>query len=230
LAGSLVFEIFAQGTIFLNNRTPTGDVRIYSIDGLTGIGSAANGATAQLFLVSSNGGALVPLYPSTAFRTNSAAVAFFVAPVEVSVPGYPAGSQVRIILRAWENGFDYPGFRWESVEPLTVTLGGTTTEGETLPPATLSGLQGGRPLTPAYVYLEEVSREDDRWRFYFLNTYWIPFYELHVEASTDLNVWQPVGVTWETKEMRRSFTVPAPGVGNGNLFYRIRGDVPKPTP
>ena len=81
----------AQGTIFFNNRTSTGDVPIYAPDGVSGMGSLGL-VNAQLFLQPAGGGALVPLNPATTFRTTSPAAMYFVSPVDVAVPGFAAGT------------------------------------------------------------------------------------------------------------------------------------------
>jgi hypothetical protein len=58
--------------------------------------------TAQLFL--DNNGTLTPLYPTTTFRTDSHFFSnYLIVPDQpVTVPGFPPGSTVPILLRFWE--------------------------------------------------------------------------------------------------------------------------------
>jgi hypothetical protein len=135
---------FAQGTVFFNNRTSAGDVRIFAPDGVSGAGTAAASVSAQLFLVPAGGGALVPLSPATTFRT-SAAASFFVNPVDVTVPGIAAGESATLIIRAWDTAagsFEASLLQGES-EALTITgLGGVNpTTGAIVPTPDLAGLQ-----------------------------------------------------------------------------------------
>ena len=127
----------AQGTIFFNNRTSTGDVRIYAPDGVSGFGTLPN-AQAQLFLIPSGGGTPVPLLPATTFRTGVAS--FFVNPVDVTVPGVPAGTAATVILRAW-SGTDYA----------TALISGESA------PLTISALGGVNPVTGAIVPTPDLS-------------------------------------------------------------------------
>lgn len=221
----LSIDALAQGTIILNNRTPSGNVRISSTDGMRGIGMAPEGATAQLFLVPADGGALIPLFPTATFRTNPAS-SYFVSAVEVSVADKAAGSTAVVILRAWENGNDIPGARWESL-PLTVTLGGETAGGEVLPAAPLNGLSGGRPLTPGYTYFNSISRENDQMR---LVVSYLPEgiepapYPSYLESSGDMKTWQTV--TTIQNPPSQKLTVPFIGANGAALFYRVRMDRP----
>jgi hypothetical protein len=134
---------FGQGTIFFNNRTSAGDVRIYAPDGTSGAGTAAPVVNAQLFLVPSGGGALVPLTPATTFRTGAAA-SFFVNPVDVVVAGINAGSPATILVRAWDaaaGSYDAAVLRGEST-PFTISaLGGISPTGTIVPTPDLAGLQ-----------------------------------------------------------------------------------------
>jgi hypothetical protein len=211
VAGWSSFQVFAQGTIYLNNRTPEGDVRINL--GETG----TNGTTAQLFLVPTSGYELIPLYPSTTLRTGVAAS--FVYPEVVSVPNIPAGAQVTVILRAWINGNDLPGLRWESI-PLTVTLGGTNETGEVFPAAPLSGLQGGQPLTPTISWFQSITLTNNLLRFGVWNAS-VLSHAVRVESSSDLTNWQPAAPTWEVETLNRSFVLPFTGTSGEEVFYRM---------
>lgn len=137
---------FAQGTISFNNRTPTGDARVTRPDG-TGAGA---GITAALY-----SGATM-LTPTTTFRT-SAAAAFFVNAVEVTVPGVPAGGSAPIRMRAWETAagsYDAASaagstfLRGESNEITVTGLGGTPAGAPPIPAPGLSGLQGFALVVP----------------------------------------------------------------------------------
>jgi len=136
LAAVLVsVSAFAQGTVTLNNRTSTGDAKIFMPDGTTGPG--LNGGMAQLYL--SSGGTLTALTPATPFRSSSAAASVFVTPIDVTVPGIAAGSPATFVLRAWVGGASYEAatqFRGESGNVSVSALGG-------VPPG------GGAPITNA---------------------------------------------------------------------------------
>jgi hypothetical protein len=129
---------FAQGTILFNNRTPTGDARVFRPDGVTGAGA---GVTAQLFLVGA-GGALTPIPGTTTFRTTPAAATFFVNPISVNVPGVAVGANATVRMRAWEGAsWDTATIRGESNDVLVQNLGGQIGNNPPSPDAPLSGLQ-----------------------------------------------------------------------------------------
>ena len=139
----LTASTFAQGTIFFNNRTSAGDVPI-SLSSGAGVGSIPGGASAQLFLVPSGGGALVPLLPATTFRTSSPAAMYFVNPLDVTVPGIPAGSPATILLRMWDTlsgSYEAATLRGESAQFTIPALGGITVTGVIVPTPDLAGLQ-----------------------------------------------------------------------------------------
>lgn len=92
----LSLSSFAQGIIFFNNRTSLGDAPVTRPDG-TGAGA---GFTAQLFLL--NGSTFTPLTPTTTFRASSPAAAFFINPLDIVVPGVPAGSPATFRMRVFE--------------------------------------------------------------------------------------------------------------------------------
>lgn len=123
---------YAQGTVVFNNRVPGSvDARLVLPDG-TGAGA---GWRAQLVLRGA-GGTVTPLTPVTTFRTSSQAAMGYVEPVDVSVPGVPAGARATLVMRAFNGStFDTSSLRYES-NPVTITLGGGV-----LPPANLVGLQ-----------------------------------------------------------------------------------------
>jgi len=130
---------FAQGTIFFNNRTSAGDVRIFAPDGTSGAGTLGT-VNAQLFLVGT-GGALTALTPATTFRSGNAS--FFVNPVDVTVPGLAAGTAASVIVRAWVgDSFDAALTRGESAAVNIAGLGGVNpTTGAIVPTPDLAGLQ-----------------------------------------------------------------------------------------
>ena len=138
LAAVLVsVSTFAQGTVIFNNRVGTVDAKISRADG-TGAGA---GVTAQLFLVGA-GGALTPLTPTTTFRTTSAAAAFYLNQVSVTVPGVPAGSPATFRIRAWEGAsYDTATIKGESNDVLITQLGGQPATGAPIPDPALNGLQ-----------------------------------------------------------------------------------------
>jgi len=145
---------FAQGTIFFNNRTSVGDVPVYALDGVSGIGSMGV-ANAQLFLAPSGGGALVPLNPATTFRTTSPAAMYFVNPLDVTVPGYAAGTSATIVMRVWL-GADYATatFRGESAPFTIAALGGVNPQtGAIVPTPDLAGMTGWSIPEPSTIAL-----------------------------------------------------------------------------
>jgi hypothetical protein len=218
-AGILGANVIAQGTIRLNNRTPEGDVPIYGPGpgGMVGLGASPGGATAQLFLLPSDGGALAPLLPSTSFRTTGE-LSPFVYAVDVSVPDMPAGSRATVILRAWGN--NSPDLLWQSL-PLVVTLGGTNANGEIFPTPSLNGLQGSMPLTPALSYFQSICRTNEDLHFLVYNAAGFPFTEI-VESSTNLVNWQQVAPNWAPEKPGRSFTLTSAGTNSEKLFFRMR--------
>jgi hypothetical protein len=131
---------FAQGTIFFNNRTSAGDVRIFAPDGVAGAGSLGT-VNAQLYLVPSSGPE-IPLTPATTFRTGNAA--FYVNPVDVTT-ALPAGTPVVVRVKAWMGGASYETatqFIGESAPVNIAGLGGVNpTTGAIVPTPDLSGLQ-----------------------------------------------------------------------------------------
>lgn len=132
-------KLLAQGTVtFLNRSASAGiDARVLLADG-TGVGA---GFTAQLYggPASAQVGSLTPLFPTTTFRTLSAAAMGYVESVVVTVPGVPPLNDAKLIMRV------FSGVSWETSlcrgesNPLQITLGGGD-----IPPTGLSGLQ---PLT-----------------------------------------------------------------------------------
>jgi hypothetical protein len=140
-------SLHAQGTIFFNNRTSAGDYPVYLPDLVTGAGLIPGGASAQLYLVTSGGGALVPLAPATTFRTSSAAAALYVNPVDVTVPGILPGEPATIVMRVWASSYGsfdaaaVPGFTGESQQLTIAALGGVNPNtGAIVPTPDLAGL------------------------------------------------------------------------------------------
>ncbi len=132
--GTFIFNTFIHGSV---------DAPVRLSDG-TGPG-LSSGWVAQMFHVRSDN-SVVPLSPSTTFRSTSAA-SFYVmpSPEGVRVPGVPVGSMATLRLRAWnsENGETYETatLRGESSD-LTIRLGGTPVFGPPIPDPPLIGLQG----------------------------------------------------------------------------------------
>jgi hypothetical protein len=140
----------AQGTIFFNNRTSVGDVRVFGDASYT-VGAGSLGTVnAQLFLQPAGGGALVPLTPATTFRNNSAAASFFVNPVDVTVPGYAAGTSATIVMRAWlGSDFATATIRGQSDAFTIASLGGINpATGAIVPTPDLAGMQGFTLVLP----------------------------------------------------------------------------------
>ena len=135
----LSLSSFAQGTVFCNNRPSTGDARFSNWDG-TGLGE---GFTAQLFLV--NGSTLTALTPTTTFRTTSPAAAYFINPLDIVVPGIPAGSPATFRVRVYNSAagsYEAAVHRGESNDVTVQQLGGITPAGGIVPTPELAGLQG----------------------------------------------------------------------------------------
>lgn len=133
---------YAQGTVnFTTRAIPDVDVKVFEADGTTPL--AGTGFTAQLY-----GGAagaaeseLVPLTPTTTFRTGNGAG--YVTPAgSVAVPGVPEGGTATLQLRVWDNAggtiTSFDAANTYGMSPLfTVsTLGGVLTT-----PPNLIGLQ-----------------------------------------------------------------------------------------
>jgi hypothetical protein len=134
---------FGQGTIFFNNRTSAGDVRIFAPDGVAGAGTAAATVNAQLYLVPAGGGTPIALTPATTFRAGANA-SFFVNPLDVTVPGIAAGNAATVIMRVWDGAsFENPATVFGESDPITISaLGGVNpTTGAIVPTPDLAGLQ-----------------------------------------------------------------------------------------
>ena len=126
---------FAQGLVYFNNRvTGVVDARVTWL-AEQGIGA---GYTAQLFGAPEGTPVvkLTPLFPTTTFRTSSAASQGYINPVVVEVPGVAPGQRATLVMRVFPTGgiFELP-YGGESNQ-IIVTLGG-----DILPPANLEGLR-----------------------------------------------------------------------------------------
>jgi hypothetical protein len=138
----LTLTTWGQGQVQLNNRiVGVVDSRFTHPDGSGLVGAAY---TAELALVS--GGAIIPLVPSTVFRSDIPAAAGYVVPVDVVVPGVYKDEQATFILRAYEtlagsyeNAIVTGAFHGES-NPVIITLGGRPRVGPPMPGAPLVGL------------------------------------------------------------------------------------------
>lgn len=147
----LSLSSFAQGTVFFNNRTSTGDVPFTRLDG-SGLGE---GFTAQLFLV--NGLTLTPLTPTTTFRTTSPATTPYIHALDIVVPSVPAGSPATFRIRVFEtaagsydaavSGLYMYG---QTADVNVAQLGGVTPTGGIVPTPDLAGLGN-------FVYVPEPS-------------------------------------------------------------------------
>lgn len=129
---------YGQGTVQFNNRVPPDLIaRVTTPDGA----GVANGFTAQL-LGGPVGGQLTPLTPTTTFRTGNAAG--FVVPVDVAVPGVPAGGTATFVMRAFNGATFETSTQFGESNPVTVSsLGGVPPGGgPPLTSPTLSGLNG----------------------------------------------------------------------------------------
>jgi hypothetical protein len=135
---------YGQGTVIFNNRTGNVDAPVGNFDG-RGWGTLP-GAMAQLYLVSA-GGVLTPLFPTTTFRTTSAAAEFYVNQVTVTVPGIAPGSPATVRMRAWAGTSSWETaaglYRGESNDVTISQLGGIPPGGGApIPDPILTGLQG----------------------------------------------------------------------------------------
>ena len=150
LAAVLVsVSTFAQGTVNFNNRvTGQVDAPVFRPDGVTGAGPTV---TAQLFLVTGSAGSYTytPVGQTTTFRAPTTAnplLAAYVNPLaSMEIAGAAPGSQVGLVLRAWEGvSYDASVIKGESNNgnPFTVTLGGDIPGAPTAVPANLIGLTG----------------------------------------------------------------------------------------
>lgn len=121
------------GLISFNNRViGVVDARVLLANG----NGAGEGWTAQLYGAAEDE-PLVPLLPTTVFRTSSAAAAGYVNPVDVAVPGVNPGERATVVMTVFNgDSFETAPLAGQS-EAIVVTLGGNT-----LPPANLIGMEG----------------------------------------------------------------------------------------
>jgi hypothetical protein len=145
----------------------------------------------QLFLVDQEQSRLVPLYPTTSFRTNVNEGGFFLEPVQVAVPGMSPGSEVMLIVRGWIDGDKYEAayYQGESA-PIVVTLGGTNTAGDVIPLPSLEGLESFQIslLTPPpFAFFDSISQTTDRTTITLFDNR-----DSVLEASSDLSTWSAV--------------------------------------
>ena len=152
----LSLSSFAQGTVFFNNRTSTGDARVVQEWLPPPDLPLGPGYTAQLYLV--NGSVLTPLTPTTTFREatpTTPLAAYFIVPLDVAVPGIPAGSPATFRMRVFATA--HGSYEAATVSPLlgfgesndvfVPRLGGITATGEIVPTPDLAGLQGFMVMT-----------------------------------------------------------------------------------
>jgi len=124
--------LFGQGQVYFNNRvTGVVDARVTTSDGF-GLGA---GWIAQLF-----GGpagtplsGLTPLFPTTTFRTSSAAAMGYLNGVVVTVPGVAPGEQAALVMRV-SCGEPAASISFAESNLITIAIGGGI-----LPPANWQG-------------------------------------------------------------------------------------------
>lgn len=140
-------DVASSGTVYFNTQVPETimpgtpgfpwmgvDARVTYSDGTP----AGAGLTAQLFGETSGAAldSLRPLEPPTTFHT-SPALAGYVKPVAVSIPGVSSANPVTLILRVFNSSsFETSTIRGQS-DPITIKVGGGT-----LLAANLAGLKG----------------------------------------------------------------------------------------
>ncbi len=108
--------------------------------------------TAQLFggPLGTADASLVPCFPSTTFRTQTALAGFVVAPpTPVTLPGVPPGFQARLQLRVWDNR---GGTITSWADALQAAADGTLMLGDSLAFDSLP-LGGGTTLSPILIGL-----------------------------------------------------------------------------
>jgi len=128
-----------QGQINFQTRIPPDIldakvIRFGDWGSTTGLG-AGEGFTAELVMVG-KGEALTPLLPKTVFGTRTPADTYYVEPVIVTVPGFPAGSQIMVRMRVFETvAGNYESSRFKTISSdVHLTLGSPDS------PANLNGL------------------------------------------------------------------------------------------
>jgi hypothetical protein len=213
----LSVSTLAQGTLIFNNRTPTGDAPVILPDG-SGAGNLP-GVVAQLFRVS-GGGVMIPLTPTTTFRTTSPAATYFVTEISpFVVDGVLPGQSVTVRMRVYQ-GSSYDTAvasglpHWESNDVVISQLGGTLENGQMLPTPSLNGLSFGGTLTPTLRF-DFFGIEGDNLRFGLSVNMPQPSYVL--EASQDAVTWQSILTNAPT-----SVTIPYNPTINPNRFFRLR--------
>jgi hypothetical protein len=134
---ALCRHALADGQVFFNTHIRGGvDAPFTRADG-TGLGA---GYTAGLFLV--NGTTLLPLFPTTTFRTDPPTSTPYVNSLVVTVPNLNPGQTVTLRMRAWKGAnYETAACRLESGD-ITVVLGG-----DVIIPPNLTGLQGAQLQT-----------------------------------------------------------------------------------
>lgn len=123
------------------------------------------------------------------------------------MPGAPAGSTVNIQLRVWIGGATYEtasAIGESNIIPLT--LGGVLSDGRTVSPAILVGLQGFEVSGNASWFDSIIVREnsvsmDASYRHSF-----IPARGWILESSADFQSWQPISTN---------------GIGSANLSFEL---------
>ncbi|MDA1276741.1 MAG: FG-GAP-like repeat-containing protein [Verrucomicrobia bacterium] len=121
------------GLISFNNRViGVVDARVLVTDG----SGAGEEWTAQLY-GAAVGEPFIPLFPTTRFRTTSAATMGYVVPVDVVVPAVDPGKNATVVMTVFNGeSFETSPLAGQS-DAITITLGGGT-----LPPSNLTGMEG----------------------------------------------------------------------------------------
>ena len=229
--GTIRFATFVEGVVNAPVIGPAGTVG----PALDGTGASRDDVffgvgpkfKAQLFLVTGSQPTAIytPLYPVTRFRDGSAGLRwmrYVQEPAEpVKVPGFSAGEDVRIVMRAFD-GESFEASRahgvWGESPIVNVRLGGRLPSGQVLPPGLLAGLQGfiASFLTPPTQIVANVVQQD---AMVFYHTYFLTGSgEIMLEKSSDLKTWTVVTNFVEFKiPFDRSA---APG------FFRLRRNWP----
>jgi len=142
LAFSASFAAFAQGEVNFNTHVgwyspdyhPIVDARVLNPDG-----TGCTDGFGQLFILNSDE-SLAPLLPIGAFKKAEAGAGYILAGGAFAPDGFPGGTTVAMILRAWrgepESTYDSAIWKGQS-EPFTITFATLPN-----PPGDLIGLKG----------------------------------------------------------------------------------------
>ena len=172
------------GWLTFNNRI--GNVVDAPVSRPDGSGAGA-GVTAQLFRVSSDG-SLLPLFPTTTFRTSPAAARYYVMPdtAAVAVGSIEPFETVTLRMRAWEGkSFATASLRGESKD-FFISFGG---QPSLQPPMYLSGLEGFTLQLASAPVLASPRIDGKNFVFEILAS---PGTHVVIQSSTNLVDWQTI--------------------------------------